>query len=72
MILRRFLVVLVLGAGSAGIALDASAGDEPDGGRWWSHVRVLADDGLEGARDGKPRAPQSSRVCGPGIRTSRA
>ena len=30
----------------------ASAGDVPDGQRWWSHVTVLADDKLEGRNTG--------------------
>ena len=31
-----------------------SADGEPDGQRWWSHVLVLADDGIEGRNTGSP------------------
>jgi hypothetical protein len=36
----------------ASAALPARGADGPDGKRWWSHVRVLADDGLEGRDTG--------------------
>jgi len=32
----------------------ATAADEPDGRRWWSHVAFLADDALEGRDTGSP------------------
>lgn len=31
-----------------------SADGEPDGQRWWSHILVLADDGMEGRNTGSP------------------
>jgi Zn-dependent M28 family amino/carboxypeptidase len=34
------------------LSLRVRAGDAPDGSRWWSHVRVLADDRLEGRDTG--------------------
>ena len=33
-------------------AVSARGADQPDGLRWWSHVRVLADDKLEGRDTG--------------------
>ncbi len=34
------------------IPVPAQADDVPDGNRWWSHVRFLADDKLEGRNTG--------------------
>jgi hypothetical protein len=52
--MRRGVGAAVLGvaAWSAGWGLDAV--EAQDGGRWWSHVRFLADDALEGRDTGSP------------------
>jgi hypothetical protein len=54
MMFRRLAVVAVLAVIGAGAALSARGEGEPDGQRWWSHVLVLADDGLEGRGTGSP------------------
>ena len=46
----RIAAILVL-TGSVNLAI-ASALDSSDGERWWSHVKVLADDRLEGRNTG--------------------
>jgi hypothetical protein len=45
--------VVLAGAVMAG-GWRARAADTPDGERWWSHVKVLADDALEGRDTGSP------------------
>src|SRR5689334_5672290 len=52
--LRRRAFVCVFAWSWASVAARVSAGDGPDGGRWWSHVLVLADDKLEGRSTGSP------------------
>jgi hypothetical protein len=54
MTFRRLAVVAVYASICAVSALDARAGGEVDGKRWWSHVLVLADDQLEGRGTGSP------------------
>src|ERR1700722_20062165 len=34
------------------VSISAAAAEAPDGQRWWSHVRFLADDRLEGRKTG--------------------
>ncbi|SIN67988.1 Zn-dependent amino-or carboxypeptidase, M28 family [Singulisphaera sp. GP187] len=45
---KSTLALAALGA----IAASSQAADKPDGTRWWSHVRFLADDALEGRNTG--------------------
>ena len=48
---RSYLAVAVT---VSAVATAARAAGGPDGARWWSHVRVLADDALEGRDTGSP------------------
>ena len=46
--------VVVVATVSVMLSPRIRAGDTPDGSRWWSHVRVLADDRFEGRDTGSP------------------
>jgi Zn-dependent M28 family amino/carboxypeptidase len=49
---RRAAALVVAIAALSGVALSAGAGGDAEGARWWSHVRFLADDALEGREAG--------------------
>jgi Zn-dependent M28 family amino/carboxypeptidase len=49
---KRTTTGLVIAVVIVSLTLAARGADEPDGARWWSHVTVLADDGLEGRDTG--------------------
>jgi hypothetical protein len=51
---RKLAAVAMIALVPGGAGLAVRAGDKPDGERWWSHVRVLADDSLEGRGTGSP------------------
>ena len=54
MIFRRLAATAAFAFVFGGAGLANRAAEKPDGERWWSHVRVLADDSLEGRGTGSP------------------
>ena len=48
----RLIALVLMVVSSSIVAQSAPSADEPDGKRWWSHVKFLADDKLKGRDTG--------------------